>query len=748
MEEYLQSALAKTKPKETIREHTDRLKKEAQLLWELGYIKDEKIKELLLEACEYHDYGKVNSIMQERMKGNGKYDPEKEIPHNVLSYYFVPKEGKWLKEDYDKVAFAVLYHHYRNEDLSGIMREKRELIQKLLEPYSPWLKRRISLKNPCVKYLADSDEDRNAEAILLKGLLHKCDYSASAHMDCEYPADFLTADLTELLAEWKKKNEDASWNCLQNYCMEHQADNLIVTAPTGMGKTEAGLWWIGDSKGFFVLPLRTAINAMYDRIRKNIIKEGCEKRLALLHSEMKSYYSQNMWEKETEEDLLEYASRSRQTALPLTICTLDQVFDFVFKYPGYEYKLATLSYSKLVIDEIQMYDPSLLAYLVYGIQWIHQMGGKVAVMTATLPPYARQEIYKALDGKVEEADFTSKDKLPPRHRVKVVPKRLEAEDILQYLDSAEKEAQKILIVCNGIDTAQNMLEQLEEQLGSDAELQLLHSQFIRRDRAEKEEEIIACGSEGDEENRKDTETEIKTGCRIWIATSIVEASLDIDFDILFTELMDLFSLFQRMGRCNRKGLKSTEHYNCFVYTEKQGKVMRYVDKTIYARSKEAIEQVDGLLSEIEKVQMIEDALSAEVCQNSSYAKTYQETMAMLRNIWSYEISKEEVNQRLRGIVSEEIMPYSVYEENKTEIDALVSILNEKTLSVIERQRARDQILQYSVSVQHYKIKNLPTVTVLPVGRYETIRVLECEYTKRIGLKPPVQKKETEGAEIL
>ena len=37
-----------------------------------------------------------------------------------------------------------------------------------------------------------------------------------------------------------------------------------------MGKTEAGLLWIGDTKGFFVLPIRTAINAIYDRVRNGL----------------------------------------------------------------------------------------------------------------------------------------------------------------------------------------------------------------------------------------------------------------------------------------------------------------------------------------------------------------------------------------------------------------------------------------------------------------------------------------------
>mgnify|MGYP006877193999 FL=1 len=40
-----------------------------------------------------------------------------------------------------------------------------------------------------------------------------------------------------------------------------------------MGKTEGGLRWIGNHKGFFVLPLKTAINAMYDRIKERYFKK-------------------------------------------------------------------------------------------------------------------------------------------------------------------------------------------------------------------------------------------------------------------------------------------------------------------------------------------------------------------------------------------------------------------------------------------------------------------------------------------
>ena len=95
--------------------------------------------------------------------------------------------------------------------------------------------------------------------------------------------------------------------------------------------------------------------------------EKLYERLGLLHSESLEYFKNNT----QETDLLDYYDRGKKLSLPLNISTIDQLFDFVFKYKGYEMKLTTLAYSKLVIDEIQMYGPDLLAYLVCGIRLIH-----------------------------------------------------------------------------------------------------------------------------------------------------------------------------------------------------------------------------------------------------------------------------------------------------------------------------------------------------------------------------------------
>ena len=125
-----------------------------------------------------------------------------------------------------------------------------------------------------------------------------------------------------------------------------------------MGKTEGALNWIGDNKGYFILPLRTAINAMYKRISNDIIESkninDINKKVSILHSASLEYYIQQFENISDNEfyEIEEYEKEGKQWSIPLNITTMDQLFDFVFKYQGYELKLTTLSYSKIVVDEI------------------------------------------------------------------------------------------------------------------------------------------------------------------------------------------------------------------------------------------------------------------------------------------------------------------------------------------------------------------------------------------------------------
>lgn len=740
------------KPDKTIKEHTMDLIEELNKLKKLGYISDDKLFSLVEKACIYHDIGKINKEFQKRIERSKdkkvKFNDEKEVAHNILSIYFIDDKKFSDINDYLKVLHSVLNHHnYCNT--FEVMRDKKELISELLEGYNT-KKIKKSIENKIAEIIEDND------SIKIKGYLHKCDYNASAGTVSEYPNNFLKESLNNMMQEWKKSNRESDWNELQKFCIENRDENIIAVAQTGMGKTEAGLLWIGDNKGFFILPLRTAINAIYDRVRKNIIHEkDLEHRLSILHSSSLEYYLNNLENKKVDEnfDLIEYENVGKQLSIPLNISTMDQLFDFVFKYQGYELKLTTLSYSKIVIDEIQMYSPELLAYLICGIEKIVELGGKVAILTATLPPFIKDLLEKNIEFKYNPNGFTNDLK---RHNLKVIEEEINPDDIYEkYIENKNADREnKILVVCNTIKQAQNIYDDLAKMLSEEdrKNLNILHSRFIRKDRLEKEESILEFGRTYDENKNIDK----KNG--IWISTSIVEASLDIDFDYLFTELQDLNSLFQRLGRCNRKGKKDSSKHNCFIYTEIKSSTLRngkhgFIDKEMYELSKSAILSISekGQISEKEKINLINDYLTTDNLKNSDYMKDYDNEYGYIKSLTPYTINKKEIE--LRNINTIDIIPSPVYEENiedikdlETKLKDISTLLKEKEIDLKRKSHLKkekiilkDAIKKYTVSIPYYErslyknaISKGMAIKYNPISlsEFDTIDIIDCDYDEK------------------
>ena len=663
----------KAKPNKSIIEHTNDLLDVLEILWNLGYIKEERIYELIQKACIYHDIGKINKEFQKRVKNKGiKFDENKEVAHNVLSLYFIDESKFNNKEDYLIVSNAVVNHHDYC-DIGLAIREKSDIIENLLEGLD-----HKKVKKVIPAKIASISQD--IDAIKIKGYLHKCDYSASSGYTAEYENNFLEKSLENVLNKWKLDNQDASWNELQQYCIENKNENIIAIAQTGMGKTEAGLLWISDNKGFFILPIRTAINAIYDRTKKYISSYGgnLEEQLGLLHSSSLEYLlsqseddkyddKDEYIDKKEDKEIIEYEKIAKQLSLPINVSTIDQLFDFVYKYPAYELKLTTLSYSKIVIDEIQMYGPDLLAYLVYGLERIVEQGGKVAILTATLPPFVKELLSKSIKFKIKEDGFTDNSK---RHNLKILDKRIDSNDICDKYMENEKlnKSNKILVVCNSITQAQNLYEEISDILGN-KNLHILHSKFIKGQRLSKESEIIEFGKTY--KDNKSNELDKQSG--IWISTSIVEASLDIDFDYLFTELQDLNSLFQRLGRCNRKGKKDSSENNCYIYTQIDERSFingdrGYIDKDIFELSKEAISLWEGQISEKEKIELINKYLTMDKIKNSNYITQYKHTYNFIKNLTPDTFKSDEV--KLRNILSKDIIPSPIYHEYNGDIKEL------------------------------------------------------------------------------
>lgn len=707
---------ALAKPDETIEQHTDKLLECAEILYALGYIKSEQLYKDLLVACKNHDMGKMNSQFQIRIKRRSKYNYEIEVPHAVLSIFFVNDSEC---NDYTSVLFAVLYHHYHKESPMYVFRSERQLIESFLteldfqqDDYSIMRRKLTKVKKIFQTNLNDKQKQY---AVLLKGLLHKCDYSASANIPCEKKNDFLL----ESIEDWRSGK--FQYNTLQEFCIANRNENIMVTAPTGMGKTEAGLLWCGDNKCFFVLPLKTAINAMYVRIKKlanDVEAEDVYKsRVALVHSDMKSYYLKDANDKDTDYDF-NYEELSRQFCLPVTVCTPDQIFDFVLKYPGYEYKLAISSYSKFIIDEIQMYSPDILAAIIYAIKMIHIMGGKVAVLTATLPPFVKEELLKIFGDDVQLADFSTEGIL--RHNVKVFDDKLKTDDVIPIVNETNSDTvKKYLVVCNTVKTANRIYRELSES-NIDAEINLFHANFIKKDRMKKEKDIMkASEKELNEMNKPE----------IWISTSVVEASLDIDFDILITELSDLFSLFQRFGRTNRKGKKDFSNYNCYVFTELQDKADSFIDKDIHNLSKDAIVTVEGVLTEQEKNSLIEKYLSVEKVQDTDYYKDYCKFFKNYEDEYDYLNSS---NDSLRNIDRMDAIPKCVYDENVDMINENLEKINSKDVDRDSRMNATEEILKLTVSISMFRCRKHDSGISVDM-KFRRIPVIDCNYSFDSGL---------------
>ena len=735
----------KAKPNKSIIEHTNDLLDVLEILWNLGYIKEERIYELIQKACIYHDIGKINKEFQKRVKNKGiKFDENKEVAHNVLSLYFIDESKFNNKEDYLIVSNAVVNHHDYC-DIGLAIREKSDIIENLLEGLD-----HKKVKKVIPAKIASISQD--IDAIKIKGYLHKCDYSASSGYTAEYENNFLEKSLENVLNKWKLDNQDASWNELQQYCIENKNENIIAIAQTGMGKTEAGLLWISDNKGFFILPIRTAINAIYDRTKKYISSYGgnLEEQLGLLHSSSLEYLllqseddkyddKDEYIDKKEDKEIIEYEKIAKQLSLPINVSTIDQLFDFVYKYPAYELKLTTLSYSKIVIDEIQMYGPDLLAYLVYGLERIVEQGGKVAILTATLPPFVKELLSKNIKFKIKEGGFTDNSK---RHNLKILDKRIDSNDICNKYRENEKlnKSNKILVVCNSITQAQNLYEEISDILGN-KNLHILHSKFIKGQRLSKESEIIEFGKTY--KDNKSNELDKQSG--IWISTSIVEASLDIDFDYLFTELQDLNSLFQRLGRCNRKGKKYSSENNCYIYTQIDERSFingdrGYIDKDIFELSKEAISLWEGQISEKEKIELINKYLTMDKIKNSNYITQYKHTYNFIKNLTPDTFKSDEV--KLRNILSKDIIPSPIYHEYNGDIKELEEKLKDKSLNSPENKgyklRLQNDLKKYTVSVHPNHISNYYRALKnglairydnVRVSDYEYIPVIECEYTE-------------------
>ena len=726
---------AKSNPIETLREHTNNLLKELDVLkGAYGSLIEDTVTDVVLFwslldiACEFHDLGKVITPFQNTIKKNIGLAIDvcdlNEVGHNYISPAFINFKKLGIPNEYkDILVQTIIYHHERNinllfddvytQDIKRIVTEdlcnKTDILNNEFQS-----RYYIKQKGYNVNYLERAknrikeNDAHYKEYVLLKGLLHRLDYSASAGVPVELDVDANVGVTTE---DFMFSN-GFTLNDVQKFAVANRDKSAIVIASTGAGKTETALLWLSGDKGFFTLPLRVSINAIYDRVCKGIGFDAA----GLLHSTSLSYLEENGYS-----DSDEIINESKLLSKKLTFCTIDQILKFPFKYKGYERELATLSYSKVVIDEIQAYSPEICAVLLKGLQMIHEVGGKFLLMTATLPSIYLDELKSrgVVDANTPICHYNSS---VLRHKVRLNSRNLK-DDLSKIMKDGE--SKKVLVIVNTIKEALTVYRRLGGR--SAVNLGLLHSLYINKDRSALESQI------------KHFDKTATSG--IWITTQIVEASLDIDFDVLYTEISSLDSLLQRLGRCNRKGKKKVTKVNVEVYTEEASGIGTVYDKDVIRLGIKLLEDIPDInkgvfLDEALKVGLVEKLYSKESLRGTEFYRKFKKALKDLDTSEPYELTKHKAQRILRDIDSDICIPRSVYNEIENTlifnmINIAKAIEGAKDKDVIaklkgERTKIKNEIIKHTISLPKYRTEDY-VLTPVDVKSLKDINIIDCEY---------------------
>ena len=692
----------KTEEKQkTLKEHHKDIVTCAEMFFlEYGEYFTEKEKKLVVEACRIHDLGKVNLVFQamicpklaEKFHIDVRKTPQ--IPHGFLSAVTISLDEfddlseLFSDKDFGPFITAVYYHHDREDHYNSpaIRKYAEKYYMKQIEEYLNRKIRKLNCSNLddllfrnnvyTGKYIPDSNAWK--EYLLIKGLLNKFDYTVSAgYENAESAIDLHEKKLVKNIEKFLNGKE---LRPAQKFMKMNRAKNLIVIAPTGSGKTEASLLWMNGEKSFYTLPLKVSSNAIYLRIKENYEYKD----VALLHSDAMAVY---LREYNGNEDIGEKYERSKMLSQPLTVCTVDQLFRFVYRALGTEIFAATLKYSKLVLDEIQAYEPRVIATIIYGLKMIQEMGGKFAIITATFPPVLKyfMEQYGLVEGKQYIfKDFTGKEyqvEKYPRHKVEIRHSEMNLDEI-----RLRGKNRKVLVICNTVSKAQKLYKKLEGE-----NVWLLHSKYIRRDRAFLERKIMGFSESGES--------------GIWITTQIVEASLDIDFDILYTEMCTADSLLQRMGRCNRKGRYCPNEANIVVFDNRngvsEGKRRSVYEDKLYDRSLELLSKYEHILfSEDKKTAYMNEVYSVDGVKETIYFENIQKDLKLFSEIHPTEYSADEAE--VRDIRSVTIVPENVYVENQNLFEYGVEFLKKPNMSREARSLIKSKLENLTLSLNLYQ----------------------------------------------
>jgi CRISPR-associated endonuclease/helicase Cas3 len=634
---HLDDVFAKSAEKggETLTEHTWDVLEKLATLYQLRpnlslLVEQPRLWHCLFWTCLLHDFGKAARGFQFMLEGKGRWNHR----HEVLSLACFD----WIASDFSEqerlwVVGAIVSHHRDAKTIAELYASTDpDPLEPLLSELSPDVTKRLwqwidgyatawstalgfapSDVTPIVPMPRDvalthvlengvkrvrfwlRKYDRWVEAledplpmneiiipILLRGLTTSADHMASAHLR-EVPPPI--QESWQSLAQRVLKPGRTPYTH-QELSAAQTAKSTILIAPTGSGKTEAALFWaLGDgskpvTRLFYALPYQASMNAMFERL-KDPKKGFGEQAVGLQHGRaIQAMYvrmvNQEMGPKQAAVRAAWEKNINMLNARPVKVFSPYQMLKAMFQIRGFEAMLTDYTQAAFIFDEIHAYQPDRAAMILNLIKYLREhFNARFFIMSATFPSILRKKLLTALGPHRPIFADANVFNTFRRHRLHLLDGDLLTEGIGRIVNDV-KRGNSVLVCANTVARAQAIEVALRKAGLTKQQILLIHSRYTIGDRMGREEKITElCG------------IDVPSQPFVLIATQVVEVSLNIDLDTIYTDPAPLEALLQRFGRVNRackKGIRPVHVFRQpddgqYVYgyhadPEKRGRIVK------------------------------------------------------------------------------------------------------------------------------------------------------------------------------
>jgi CRISPR-associated endonuclease/helicase Cas3 len=663
----------------------------------------------LFWACFLHDFGKAARGFQERLRGGARW-PHR---HEVLSLAFLDWITDVLSEEEQRWVAAAIVSHHKDADKIGLMyidptdpadepltERVAEIGEEAIAGLWRWLNEclaswlealgfgDVDIKIPALPPQADAirtiqeqgakrirywlqtyrswvkrlnrSEERSwvIGTLALRGHLVSADHMASAHTG-EAPTPSL-ARPDDLLS--RLGIDESRLYAHQKTCAATRGSAVLV-APTGSGKTESALLWAcAQANGerpiprlFYTLPYQASMNAMYDRLNSTAFpgQVGLEHSRSVL-----ALYRHWLDEDYTPQQAARAArwgkTLARLNYFPVRVLSPYQILKAPYRLKGYEALLSDCFYAAFILDEVHAYEAGRLAMILATVKYLReQFGACFFVMSATLPRLLQTRLEEALG---EYASIRATPELFARfrrHRLQLMAGDLLADRWLVHIAETSLKGQSVLVCCNTVKRTQQVYEELQCSLQGKAEIVLLHGRFNGKDRLAKEKTVCtATGSRSSE--RKPI---------VLVATQVIEVSLDIDLDVIYTDPAPLEALIQRFGRINRQRRK--EWAPVCIFTEPADGQGVYEDDLVQASLRVLMKNADQMIYEECISEWLDEVYQGVIAErwNQAYQQAYKEfESACLHTLRAFNANEQLEDAFYQAFDSIEVLPVTLEPE--------------------------------------------------------------------------------------